>query len=280
MPTSLGQVQLCNVALAKIGAESINSLTDLTNRSSRACNANFELAYKELSRSGRWNCLLTTANLAQIPQTPLPSVPPQPFVGAWAPLTTYAANVYLSYGGYYYLVLFTYTSTNNFQNDLTTGALNQTNLPATMPFFPGCDGCNYPSGWAFQFELPTDFQLLAVLNENSCWDFDGAGGDDYEIMGSSLFANCPQANIQYVKDQPDTTQWDSMFSNAFTLKLASSISTALRQDGGKMESELLQTYELALRKARQKNGGETQGIRFNPIRSSRFNQARYGGING
>ena len=124
------------------------------------------------------------------------------------------------------------------------------------------------------------------------WDYDGSGGDDYELMsgqiavgppptyGQCLFTYASQAVIQYVPNQPDTTQWDALFTNAVTLKLASAIATTLRQDGGALEAKLLMAYEQALRVARQKNGGEKQSIRFNPIRSSRFNQARYGGING
>ena len=99
-------------------------------------------------------------------------------------------------------------------------------------------------------------------------------------MGLSLFSNCSTAVVQYVPNVPDTTQWDPMFTNAVTLKLASSVATLLRQDGGKMEQEMLALYERALRSARSKNGGEQQARRANLIRSSRFNASRYGGVNG
>ena len=58
------------------------------------------------------------------------------------------------------------------------------------------------------------------------------------------------------------------------------ISTELRQDGGVMEAGLLEAYERLIRQARTKNAGEKQARRFNPIASSKFNQARYGGVNG
>lgn len=283
MPTSLSSTDLCNISLSKIGAQPINSLLDQSNPSALACNVNFQLAYLEVSRSARWNCLLTAANLVQVPQTPLPSFALPAGIAsatAWAQFTPYLANVYVTFGGSYFLVAFNYTSTASFANDLTTGALVQTDqeTASTSAFSRG--GQAYASGWSFEYALPSDFQLLATLNESSCWDFFGAGGDNYEIMGSSLFCEQSAAVIQFVKNQPDVSQWDSLFSNAFTLKLASAIATTLRQDGGKMEAAMLQGYEMALRKARAKNGGEQQARRFNPIRDSRFNQARYTGING
>jgi hypothetical protein len=340
MPTTLGQVGIANIALSKIGAESINSLTDTTNRSSRACNANFQLAYLAASRSGKWNCLLTTAQLTQIPQTPIvtgcnatppTSTPWEPltfysegvyvsyggayylvlnaytssasfatdlasgnleqwnsngnppsFAQPWAEYTAYAANAYLTYGNYFYQVLVAYTSSNNFLNDLTSGYLAQTDQQSCqnvsdLVLDSWCCGSQYPSGWAFQYGLPADFQLLGSLNDNICWDFDGSGsgGDLYEIMGTSIFCNQPIAVIQYIQNQPDTTKFDAMFTSAVTFLLASMIATPLRQDGGKLEAEMLQAYERVLSKARAKNGGEQMPRRFSPLRSSRILRSRY-----
>ena len=343
MPTTLAQVDVCNVALAKIGAQSINSLTDQTSAASIVCNQCFNLAYLEVSRTTRWNCLLNTAVLVAVVQTPLASTtipPPSSFVNwapntffatglylyygsayyvvltgytssssfavdlssgniqlyntngfpvtppiPWAPQTYYSANAFLSYGNYFYTVNFAYTSSNNFTNDLTAGYLVQTDQQAgqstTDAFQNYGSGSMYASGWAFAYQLPSDFQLLDTLNDNvgSNWGY-GDNSSNYEIMGSILYCDSSQAVIQYVPNQPDTTQWDAMFLNCVTLKLASMIATSLRQDGGAMERALLGGYQQALREARSKNGGEKQARRFNPIQSSRFNQARYGGING
>lgn len=288
MPTTLSSTDVANVALSKIGAQSINSMLDATSVSAIQCNTNFNLCYLELTRSGKWNCLLTPKLLTQIPQTPLPGIPGGPgsiTATAWAPMTAYLANVFVTFGGYYYQVMFNYTSTVSFLNDLTTGALVQTDTQTSSPNFLRLGPSAYASSWSFQYALPDDFQLLATLNENACWDFDGAGGDNYELMtldpnGLCLFCNQSQAVIQYVKNQADPTQWDSIFTDAMTYKLASAIATPLRQDGGKMQEMMLAEYEKQLRKGRARNGGETQARRFNPIRNSRFNQARFGGVNG
>lgn len=288
MPTSLAPVDAANIALSKIGAEAINQIVNPANRSSRAVNTSFNLAYLEVTRSARWNCLLTPAQLTQIPQIPIVPTNP-PITGpAWAPNTTYLANTYLSFGGYWYLVMFTYTSTTNFLNDLTTGALSQTDQQTNSAFTDlqldtfGCSGSQFPSGWAFQYALPDDFQLMGSLNGNICWDWDGSGSqsDLYELMalapnGECLFCNEPIAVIQYVQSQPDTTRWDSLFTSAFTFLLASMIATTLKQDGGKLEAEMLGLYTRALSKARAKNGGESMPKRFNPVRSSRLVRSRF-----
>ncbi len=353
MPTSLSPNDACNVALSKIGAESINSMTDTTSRSARACNTNFGLAYLETTRSARWNCLLTTAQLVQIPQVPINTgslgVPPNStpwapntvylqgvyvsnggnyyqvlgtytssssfatdlsagnlllwnsngnnptFATPWAQNTFYQANAFVTYGNYFYQVLISYTSSNNFLNDLTSGFLAQTDQQSTQGSSDlvldtfGCNGNQYPSGWGFQYALPSDFQLLGMLNGNICWDWDGSGsqGDEYELMalapnGQCLFCNESIAVIQYVQQQPDTTRWDSLFTSAFTFLLASMIATPLRQDGGKLEGEMLALYQRALSKARQRNGGEQMARRFNAVRSSRLvcSRFRWTGLGG
>ena len=281
MPTTLAPVDIANAALSKIGNAAINSLTNQSSQAALQCNQNFQLAYLEVSRAARWNCILNTAVLNAVPQTPLPGCTPPVNPATWAPYTTYQANTYLTYGGYYYSVEFTYTSTNNFTNDLTTGALVQTNLPTNQPFFPP-DGSSYPSGWNYAYALPADFQLLCALNDNTYWGYQyyGDSTSDYEIIGPNLYCDDAQAVIQYVNNVTDTTRFDSLFVNALTFKLASMIATPLRQDGGIMEKECLGEYKTALKEARTTNSGERQQRRFNLIGSSMFNRARYGGSNG
>lgn len=280
MPTTLSPTDICNIALSKIGAVPIQSITDLTSPSAIACNTNFLLCYLEVSRSGRWSCLLDTSVLTQETQDPLPGAPSTSSYPTWEPLTFYAANTFLTYGGYVYQVMYDYTSTVSFVNDLTTGALTQQNTPTTGNVFGFSDGSGYPSGWAYKYALPGDCQFVASLNDNVYWDFFNAGGNEYEIMGLSIFCDWSQAVIQYVKNQPDCTRWDSLFTSAVAYKLAAMISTPLRQDGGKMEAGMEQGYQFALAKARQKNGGELKTRRFNPIGSSLFLGSRYGGSNG
>ncbi len=287
MPTVLSPVDVANAALSKIGAQAITSFNDQFSASAVICKQNYPLAVAEVSRAGAWNCILATAQLTEVVQ---PSVIPNgtgPINAIpWAPLTAYIADQFLSYGGYYYTVMFSYTSTNNFENDLTMGALTQTDqqVGTSVPdaFCPG-DGSQFQSGWSFAYALPADFQLLVVLNGNICnalWGSLGMNTSEYQIIGPNIYTNAAVAVIQYVQDQPDSTRFDSLFTNALTFKLASMIATPLRHDSGQMEATLIAEYKRALREARQKNGGEQQERRFNPIGSSQFNRARYRGLAG
>ncbi len=289
--TTLSPTDIANQAISKVGAMSIQSLGDTTSTSAIQCNINFQLAYLSVARASRWNCLLMPAVLTQIEQTPVPGAEcpaPSP-APAWAPFTTYQPNTFLTFGGYVYIVMYLYTSTDNFNNDLTTGSLVQTNSPVAPNFayFPGGQVPYYPSGWAYQYALPPDFELLAILNDNECgWGCYGGGpagstqGNLYEIMQGSLFTNQSIAVIKYVQNTPDTTLWDPLFCTCVVTKLAAMIATPLRLDGGLMQKMLMEEYRPLLREARQKNAGEKMRRRFNLIYSSIWNAARRGGVNG
>jgi len=279
MPTSLSPTDICNLALSEIGAANIQSMTDMTNTSAIACNTNFQLAYLEVSRVHLWNCILQTAQLAEIPQTPIAGNPtPSPTV-AWAPLTTYPALVYLSYSGGIYQTQYIYKSTNNFLNDLTTGALVQADYDSFNAAFGGFSGSQYPSGWNHQYALPSDFVLLAILNDNSCWNSMGQGSQ-YEIIGNSIFTNASQAIIKYVQNVADTTRFDPLFVAALVQLLASKLATILRLDGGNMAKGFLGVYERKLNEARTRDAGEGYPRRFNPMQGSNWVKARWGGLNG
>ncbi len=286
MGTALSPVNIANAALAKVGAQAITSLTDQTSASAIICNQQYSLAVAEVSRAGRWNCLLVPAQLTAVSQTPVIPSSSSITATAWAPLTAYTADQFISYGAYYYLVMFDLTSSNNFFNDLTAGFYTQTDqsICSSVPDPFNCiDGSQYTSTWPFAYALPADFQLLVTLNGSFCypgWASPEQLIATWQIMGSTLFCNQSVAVIQYVQNQPDSTRFDSLFVNALTFKLASMIATTLRQDGGNMEAALLGEYKRALREARQKNGGEQNARRFNPIGTSTFVAARFRGLMG
>jgi hypothetical protein len=282
MFSTLSPTDIANSALSKIGAQAIQSLTDLSNASAIACNNNFQLAFETVARATRWNCLITTANLTPVAQTPLPPVSPTPASIPWAPYTSYAANVYLSYGNAIYSTQYAYTSTGNFTNDLTSGALVQADYPAYNAFGGYPDGTQYPSGWSYAFSLPSDFILLDTINANMDNDagYGNMGSDEYEIMGQLIYSNTKQTSIKYVSNNQDTTRWDSLFADCVTYKLASMIATALRQDGGQTAAGMLGTYKQLLGQAITKNAGEKKPYRFQPINSSRFVASRWNFING
>ena len=282
MFTTLSPTDIANSALSKIGAQAIVSLTDLSNASAIACNNNFQLAFETVARATRWNCLTKTAVLVPVPQLPLPPSAPTPPSIPWAPYTSYAANVYLSYGNAIYTTEYAYTSTGNFTNDLTTGALVQADYPDYNAFGGYPSSASYPSGWPYAFALPGDFILLDSVNANTSeeYGYGNSGADEYEIMGQLIYTNTEQTSIKYVSNNQDTTRWDPLFIDCVTYKLASMIATALRQDGGQTEAAMLAVYKQVLGQAITKNAGEKMPNRFQPINSSRFVASRWYFING
>lgn len=222
-------------------------------------------------------------NLVQAPQTPLPNITDSTTIITsavpWAQNTFYSANSYVTFGGSYFLVMYDYTSSDNFTNDLTTGALEQTDQETAASNFSGLAPSAYPSGWSYQYLLPSDFQYACYVNGVNCWGYIGFGGSDFQIQGNQLYCNWGQAVLIYVKNQPDSTQWDSLLTDAVAWKLAAMISASLKQDGGDSEQKCEAGYQRALRNARMRNGVEGQVRRWNPVRDSNWTQARWWNLN-
>ena len=274
MPSTLNQLDICNLALSRVGARAISSLTDLTNTSAIACNTSYMSVLTEVSRSHPWSCLLCSTVLTATPQTPInPSVTVTST--NWAPLTAYSVNAYVMFSGYLYQCLIANTSTANFVNDLTQGFWFQTDTFNADPFC-GCGaGQGFASGWASQFPLPSDYLLLVELNDNEC-----RPQVDYEIQGISLYTNDSHAVIKYVALDMDATHYDSMFVDALSLRLGASIATDLRKDGGAMAAGLLALYNRALGEARTQDGNERKWKRYSPVQDSSFVWSRYHSTNG
>ncbi len=273
MPSTLSQTDLSNLALSQIGAKPIQLITAQDDPSAIACNTNWQLAFLAVAREHNWNCLMKSAVLAAVPQTPI--VPPGPPTGAtpWAPFTSYLANVFVTYGNALYQALIANTSTASFVNDLTSGYWFETDIFNPDPFGQSFAAGNYPSGWAFKFPLPDDYVKVAMLNGQNCFDIPWA------IKGRDLYANFSQAVIQYVAALTDTTIYDSLFCNAFVFMLASKIATQLRQDSGAISAQMLVYYRAALSEARMKDANEGTPRRFSPVANSRFIASRWGSTN-
>jgi hypothetical protein len=288
--SQVSQVNLCNLALGKMGAQPITSINDLTSQSAIACNNFFQQTFLEVARSHPWNCLKRRQVLAQLPAsvnppvdpntTPAPSTP-------WAPFTVYTAAQFVTYGLYYYQCLVGYTSTNNFINDLTAGYWFQSDI-ATYQSAYATSGSGTLFGWAYGYALPADYILVTALNGNSVDDYE-ALSDEYDIYivqstnGSNqlaLFTDQATADVEYVANITDITMWDPLFSAAFVCLLASYLSTALRKDDGKLYNLLREQYTRDyLPKARVKDAGEKKPRRYYPVSESRFVLSRWNSTN-
>ena len=64
------RVQVCNMALGLIGAESVTSITAPTTEAERKCALYLDQAIEETLRLYPWNCAVKRVSLAQLSETP------------------------------------------------------------------------------------------------------------------------------------------------------------------------------------------------------------------
>jgi len=285
----LSQTDICNLALMQLGQRKIQSINNQTDANAIACNVAWNEAFGSVAREAPWNCLKTAASLppvlipnnVNLQDTGVPST-----ATIWTPGTAYAVNVYVTYASYLYQCLIANVASNNFAADLTKGYWFQTNY-----FSPNYLGAPWSGGmgteWSNAFQLPADFITLIELNNNNlwgggatAWGTAGSQGASHEIFQDKLLTNQQYAIIKYVQYQPDTTKYDSLFTDALVLKLAAMIATDLRKDDATLSLRLKQEYKQVLSEARTKNAGEDKLRRYNIVSESRFIRSRWRSTNG
>lgn len=197
----LSQTQVCNQALARIGAKLITSINDDATGAEACLNA-YDATVSEVARSGTWNCLMKRAELGRL---------------------------------------------------------------TAAPAFE----------WAYQFQLPVDLLLLMEVNGV---DYHDEPQDEWVIEGRVLLTDAERALVRYVALIEDSTQWDSLFTNAVVVLLAAKIAVPIRQDEALMQA-LMADYNRVLGNARMRDGNERRAHRWNPSVRSRWVNARYGSTN-
>ena len=133
-------------------------------------------------------------------------------------------------------------------------------------------------GWAKQFQLPTDYIRLVKFNDI------GASQDEpsqfFEIEGKKLLTNEDTARIEYIKFVDDPNIYDSLFSEALVVLLASKIAVPIRQDEDLATKLLVEFRTIKLPTARTTDGNEKKDKRLDPAKESRFINSRYVSTNG
>lgn len=276
MPTTLSKQQIVNMALARIGVAPIDDIDAANDPVALDCRNAWEGALATHSRARDWNCLRRPLVLTQVVQDPLNPPTPIPSSTPWAPATNYAVGNYVTFGdpAYLYQCLIANLSSASFTNDLTAGFWFQTDIYDPNPFRPA--GADYPSGWAYKYQLPDDFLLVCTLNDMSAEGHE----EDWEVMENFLYCNEPQAVIKYIALTEDTTKFDAMFIECLTFKLAEMLATKLRQDDTNISRGMAREYERKLTAAGAKNGNERRSRRYDATQNSRWIAARRWSTNG
>lgn len=96
--------------------------------------------------------------------------------------------------------------------------------------------------WGFQYEyqMPSDSLRLLMVNDiyngPSMEDYRNQPVADYSLEGNKILTNfAAPLKVRYISRVVDTTQWDSMFVEAFACRLAMELAEDLTQSNTKRE---------------------------------------------
>jgi len=116
--------------------------------------------------------------------------------------------------------------------------------------------------YSYRFVLPTYPIIVRLL--------DVYNNEDYKIENGYLLTNETTAKIKYVGKETDPNKYDSLFIEAFSLRIAQEVCFQLTGDKA-LSSSMYELYSLALQNAKDKNYQEDN---LTPITGSRYNDAR------
>jgi len=103
--------------------------------------------------------------------------------------------------------------------------------------------------WSHQFTLPTDPYCLRVLEAEDLDD------KEWAVEGRAFLADQSAVNIKYIGRITNVSDMDPMLEDTIAVKLAHTM--AFRITGSvQRQSDLMQTFRLVLREARQMDGQE------------------------
>lgn len=133
--------------------------------------------------------------------------------------------------------------------------------------------------YTYEFTLPTDcLKVIRTSWEATGWttrDTLWAGWDDYtpyRIEGRKLLANESTCSIEYIAEITDVSQFDELFIEALSFKLALAVAPALTNNRSLIET-LNQQAEMAMLEARTVDAQE--GSARDVIDDTTFVRARF-----
>lgn len=128
-------------------------------------------------------------------------------------------------------------------------------------------------GWAYQYQLPVDCLRVLELNGREVL----ANDDSYEIEGRKLLTDAATASIVYTKRVTDPSEYDVLFCEAFTYKLAAALCKEIENSTSE-KGAMLQMFKQAMAEAGWTDAVESRPRVISPKRNSRTLAARRGRI--
>jgi hypothetical protein len=260
------KTSLSNIALSKVGTETIASITDNT-PTANLCALFFEPTANEILRSHPWNWATGLAPLSAYSITASVSV------------TTTTATATVSTHG---LIVGQTITVSGAANANVNGTWKVATVPTvntfTFTLLASATG-TYASvtvvpspviDWGFQYLLPADFLKMVTFNSFAASD----AKTEYEIIGQYLYSDQSLAQIKYVKKGVDPSLYDSLFADLLTLKLAAKLVRPLKGDPN-MIPMFDMAYRRALAEARRIDAGDDYPRRKLDMTQSNFVNARF-----
>lgn len=223
-------VEICNSALQKLGAEDITSLSDNTRRA-QLCNRQYNKIRKKLLRSHPWNFAIKRQFLSEVTDA-------STSVNDGTDVFTGTTTLNMETGNALRIVLNSGTLPSPLQENTdyyaikvsgTTFKVAETQADALAgtaiditdsPTFNATFKVKPPFEYDAQFSLPSDY-LRGIREEYK--------STDWKIEGQRLLANQSEFNLVYIADITDTTKFDANFDELFSLMLAHELSYSMVQ---------------------------------------------------
>lgn len=207
-------LEIINLALARIGAQSISSEAS-TDRNAVVAVREYPFARDEVIRSLFWPSLITRAALDDEDSL------------EWVTLTAYSAGDYCSNNNNLYLCITAGTSgataPSTTSTDITDGSVHWKYIAT---FTNNTD-------YIYQYVVPYDCMRLISVSD-----------DEFKREGRFIFSDYPDAIAKYVKKSTDPDEWDVLMQKAISLRLASSIADNI--SGGKVNVQAIQNEYLTI----------------------------------
>ena len=126
-------------------------------------------------------------------------------------------------------------------------------------------------GWEFQYQLPADYITMVSLNGNDAEQY----SDYWDIEGRRLLTSADVANIRYIADVVNVTEWSAGFVQCVALHIAAQIATPIRQDDRKAAQLEARLEDRVLPDARKTDANERRRRPIDTTRGSQYLRSRY-----
>jgi len=223
-------LEICNIALLKIGADSITALSD-ANKRARLCTLLYDFMRKKLLRAHPWNFAIKRSFLQKVTDTSTSVNDGTDIFTSAAALNSVTgdtATVTLTSGtipsgisedSTYYIIK---TGTSAFKlAETQASALADTAIDITANgVFNISLNIGAPFGYSQKFTLPTDY-IRAVKEEDK--------NREWKKEGSFILSNDSDFNLEYIYNVTDTTTFDPSFDELLAHLIAIELAFPLNQ---------------------------------------------------